>query len=127
MVHKFARIQAELDSYMIAMDTSKKPLDMSVSSAESTTSIVILSILCCLIFLNVFFYLLYRRMKRRLKVNDVTMNIESPTRTLSTEMLSDNKKYSTKTKSTSEIELRSIEGFTQPERSQSETDIVNIF
>lgn len=126
MVHKFSRIQSRLDSYRVAMDTDNEPLDTSVSSTESMTSVVVLAILGSLIFLNVFFYILYRRMKTKLKIGDVTIDIKTPKRTLSEENLKHGK-YIYRSKSSSEIELRSIEGFSKPERSQSEADMMNMF
>lgn len=112
------------------MSLQEEPLDTTASESESTTTIILLSILATLILLNVLFYFLYRRLTRvNLKVEDITLSVHYTPRTPSEDLSVCNGHVCNPPKSSSQIELRRSDGrmtHQHAPRSKSETDMIRV-
>ena len=68
MVHKLQLAADQLARYTNNMASPAQPLDTHITDTEATVSITIVSVLGTLILLNVFFYLLFKRVSRQQEV-----------------------------------------------------------
>lgn len=65
MVNKYQLAVDRLAHYSFNMSAPAEPLDTHITEAEAKVSIIIVSVLGTLILLNVFFYLLFKRVTQQ--------------------------------------------------------------
>ena len=124
MVHKLHAAETRLDTYRVNMDVQEKSLDTTVSDTDLAITIIILSVIGGLIFLNLTFYVICRRITRlKLKVHDMEITIPSQSPSMSRDDILEEE--DDRVRSESQTELRCCDASKDPRRSYSESYLTN--
>jgi hypothetical protein len=125
MVHKLQQADDQLKSYLVDMDLRDEPVDVTITQSEFTITIILLSFLGALIFLNISFYLLYRRITRiKIEAHDITLMIQPPSDSQELNISKDSQVFGIP-KCASDPELNGSNDINVQMQSYSETDLSN--